>query len=217
MKPCVGDFSQLVQKDLQSLEVPLDTSIIQNTGTTEFKKMIKQKISIAALNYLVRLQMGHSKVRNLTYEKLSTQPYLTSQLFTNEETKLLAALRSRTHEGFKNNFSNLYGGQINCPLECWSSTDTPAIDSQQHLLDCTVLSENFHSTDTVSEGVVYSDILGCNTNKQKEIAVLYTKLLAVKENLMSTREPAQLDPCTCDGTCLCNRDSILTPVSIVCL
>ena len=124
--------------------------------------------------------MGHSKVRDLTYEKLATQPYLTSQLFTNDETKLLANLRSRTHEGFKNNFSNMYRGQINCPLECWNTGDTPAIDSQQHLLTCTVISQNFHSTDTVSDCVEYSDILGCDTNKQKQIAVLYTKLLAVK-------------------------------------
>ena len=216
-KPCDGDFSQLVQKDLQCVGVPLDTNIIQTTGTTEFKKMIKKKISIAALKYLQELQMSHSKVRNLQYEKLSTQPYLTSQLFTNDETKLLAALRSRTHEGFKNNFSNLHAGQINCPLECWMLGDTPVIDSQEHLLSCTVIGQNFHSTDTASSRVEYNDIMGCDTKKQKEIAVLFTKLLSVKEEIITAREPAQLDPCTCDGTCLCNRDSILTPVSIVCL
>ena len=195
----------------------MDTNIIQTTGTTEFKKMIKKKISIAALKYLQELQMSHSKVRNLQYEKLSTQPYLTSQLFTNDETKLLAALRSRTHEGFKNNFSNLHAGQINCPLECWMLGDTPVIDSQEHLLSCTVIGQNFHSTDTASSRVEYNDIMGSDTKKQKEIAVLFTKLLSVKEEIITAREPAQLDPCTCDGTCLCNRDSILTPVSIVCL
>ena len=104
--------------------------------------------------------MTHSKVKNIKYKQLETQPYLLSQLFTNQETKLMTSLRSRTHTSFKNNFSNLYGGHIQCPLNCWLDTEDPEIDSQEHLLNCTKVIKEFKSIDIVNGKVEYSDIFG---------------------------------------------------------
>ena len=160
--------------------------------------------------------MGHSKVKNIRYEKLSTQPYLTSQLFDNRETKLIAALRSRTHEGFKHNFSNLYGGDVKCQLNCWKTGEIPESDSQEHLLHCSEMQKHIQISEVVSDKLEYCDIFGKNTKKLKELAVLFTKLLNIKEELISkSREPALLDPCTCVGQCLCNSYAIFTPVSVV--
>ena len=94
--PCEGDFAILVKQDFQTIGMPLDPALIQNSTKQEFKKWVKDKIYSAAFKYLTTIQMGHSKVKNIRYEKLSTQPYLTSKLFDNRETKLNAALRSRT-------------------------------------------------------------------------------------------------------------------------
>ena len=73
--------------------------------------------------------------------------------------------------------------------------------------------QEFETSDISNENVNYNDIFGANTKKQKELSVLFLQLLEIKEKLME--EPGTLDPCTCDSDCLCNRDAILTPVSIV--
>ena len=217
LKPCDGDFADLVKKDLQSIGVPLDTEKIRNTGRQQFKTYIKQKVSLTAFRYLKNLQSGHSKIREIQYTKLNIQPYLLSQLFINNESKVLAALRSRTHESFKSNFRNLYGGNTECPLKCWENGEIPKQDTQQHILECSDIHKDFLCTDIVNGSIQYSDILGSDTQKQKELIVLYGRLLTRKENLLSEREPALLDPCICIRECLCNRDAIFTPVSVVCL
>ena len=192
LKPCDGDFVDLVAKDLDTIGVPLNPTIIQNTDREVFRKHIKSRIAAAAFRYLTAQQTTHSKVKNIKYEKLEVQPYLTSQLFNNQETRLLTALRSRTHKGFKHNFSNLYGGHIQCPLNCSEDPENPNIDSQQHLLECSKVLQEFETSDISNEKVNYNDIFGANTKKHKEHAVLFLQLLEIKEKLIE--EPGTLDP-----------------------
>ena len=96
---------------------------------------MKDKVKKAAFKYLQDLKATHSKVKDIEYIRLETQDYLKSELFTNSETKMLFALRSRTCEKFKDNFRHLYGGQVDCPLLCWEQGESPRKDSQQHLLE----------------------------------------------------------------------------------
>ena len=159
--------------------------------------------------------MNHSKVCDIKYQKIETQPYLTSNLFCDKETKLLTALRSRMHDSFKNNLSNMHGGHIDCALNCWSTDDQSCKDSQEHLLLCNTIMQRFHSTE-LSEDIQYCDIFGDNVKKQKLLAVLFARLLEIKEDIIKEREPADLDPCTSGSYNLCNGDAIFTPVSIVC-
>ena len=75
--------------------------------------------------------------------------------------------------------------------------------------------QRFQSSET-SEDIQYSDLFGDNVRKQKALAVLYRKLLDIKDAIIKEREPADLDPCTSVSNILCNGDAIFTPVSIVC-
>jgi hypothetical protein len=75
--------------------------------------------------------------------------------------------------------------------------------------------QRFHSTE-LSDDVQYSDIFGDNVKKQKILAVLFTRLIEIKEEIIKEREPADLDPCTSSSNNLCTGDAIFTPVSIVC-
>ena len=213
-KPCSGDFAELVKKDLESIGVPFNKAFIQNTGVDAFKAFIKKKTTAAAHVYLTTNQAKHSKVSDIKYEILETQPYLMSSLFSDTETKLLTALRSRMHENFKKNFSQMHGGQVDCPLKCWSTNAQPVIDSQEHLLTCKPITERFHSND-IAEDVQYSDLFNRNVKKQKQLAVLFAKLLEIKNQICEEREPANLDPCISDIN-LCNGDARSTPVLIVC-
>ena len=78
-----GDFVQLVKRDFEEINIPFDLIAITNTGVKAFKSTIKNKIKEAALKYLHKKQQTHSKVKDIKYDKLETQSYLTSPLFTN--------------------------------------------------------------------------------------------------------------------------------------
>ena len=118
--PTQGDFIKLVEDDFQVIGVPLDISFVKNSSRDAFKSFVKKKVKNAALKYLKQLQQRHTKVNHIKYDELITQNYLTSPLFSNEETKLLYAFRTRTVDTIKANFSNMYFGGLNCPLNCWS-------------------------------------------------------------------------------------------------
>ena len=56
------------------------------------RKMFSPQNQLSAFKYLVELKESHSKVRSIEYNKLETQRYLTSPIFSNED----VGLRSRT-------------------------------------------------------------------------------------------------------------------------
>ena len=89
----------------------------------------------AAFKYLSNKQQKHSKVREIMYPKLQTQPYIVNPFFKNDEVNLLYALRSRM-VNVKANFSSKYGNNLICPL-CEGS-----VDDQQHVLECVELLSN---------------------------------------------------------------------------
>ena len=91
---------------------------------------IKKKVTAAAHGYLTAKKTDNSKVSEIKYEHLETQPYLMSNMFSDEETKLLTDLRSGMHNSFKNNFGQMHGGQVECPLKRWSINAQPVKDSQ---------------------------------------------------------------------------------------
>ena len=136
--PCNGDFAELVRKDFNDIGLQFDLFFVASTGVIEYRKIVKNKIRDAALKHLKTLQQTHIKVNRIIYDKLETQPYLKSHIFSNEGTELLFALRTRTARTFKGNFSHLYGGKTECPFQCWDpALYEPALeDSQEHILVC---------------------------------------------------------------------------------
>ena len=136
--PNEGDFVQLVRRDFEEMCLPFNIASVESSGVEVYRKTIKTKVREAAFKYLKNKQQTHSKVKDIKYDKLETQPYLKSYLFSNEETSLLFALRTKTARMFKGNFSNLFGGKVECPLKCWDlAMHEPAPqDSQEHILVC---------------------------------------------------------------------------------
>ena len=105
----------------------------------------------------------------------------------------------------------MYGGHVQCPLKCSDPDEPEWLDSQEHLLQCKKIREHFHSTDVASHSVKYSDILGNNVKKLKELATIFTTLLEIKKELSEKEEPGILDPCIGNNN-QCNGDAIFTPV-----
>ena len=198
-----GDFAQLVKSDFEQIKLPFDLKVIENTGMQTFKSLIKSKVKEAAFNYLNMKLENHSKVKDIKYSKLETQKYLTSQLFTNKETSLLFGLRTKTARTFKANFSNLYGGKIACPLNCWNTkyNELAPPDNQEHLLLCEniKLSSNNISRSKTEYSNLFGDII-----KQKEIITLFTELLEERHKSLNEAEDPpgdNLEPSTSSSKC----------------
>ena len=115
---------------------------------------------IAAFQDLKERQRKHSKVKDIHYDKLETQQYMKSQLFTNEEVNLLFAIRSRMID-CKSNFKSKY---IKDDLTC--RICHKAEENQFHLLHCKVLNDVLKSNDIISEQVKYEDIYSEQRDKK---------------------------------------------------
>ena len=48
----------------------------------EFKNPIRNTVNDTALKFFQELQQGHSKTKNIKYDKLQIQPYIDSPTFT---------------------------------------------------------------------------------------------------------------------------------------
>ena len=121
-----------------------------------------------------------------TYPYHTYQSYIKSQLFKNDETKLLARIRSRTLNGIKCNFRSIFAGDLNCQLNCWKPSEQPCEDTQSHILECQILKE-LPSVDLCSKIITYSDFFS-DEKRQKEAIVLYGNLLEKRNKLINNQQ-----------------------------
>ena len=180
--PSPGDFVKLVEKDLKNVDINMDYKQIQEMSVEPYKKMVKKKVREAAFRHFKTLQAGHSKIMNIQYDELKCQPYMLSTMFTNLEVNLLHALRSRSVD-CKINFRRLHGDDLDCPL-CSDGCQ----DDQPHILQCKKLRMMMKSEDLANSNVRYDNIFG-NLLQQKEVTVMFAKLLQIRKTL--TKEDVQ--------------------------
>ena len=182
--PTNGDFSEIVQKDLQYLSDHLTEHYIKTKSKEALKTEVKALISKKALEYLSQKQADHTKTKDIMYTELKTQGYIISSLFSNEEVSILFSLRSKmikTKANFPSNQQNLL-----CPL-CQKHTD-----EQKHIMHCDIITEQFTSKYASRNTCTYSDIFSEDINKQKEVAYLFVKLLEIREMILeSNTAPTQ--------------------------
>ena len=177
INPTPGDFVKLLEEDFKLIGEKQNDIQIQNTNCTVYKKFVKKKIKEAAFKYLQDIQKKHSKVSHIEYQSLELQKYMTNAIFSNEEVKLLHALRSRTTD-CKENFKQKYlSSNLLCPL-CNAENE-----SQQHLLTCKAILSKLKTEEITKEEVKYEHLFSSNVSKQKVITVVYTQLFEVREKL----------------------------------
>ena len=100
-EPIKNDFVNTCKRYLEDLNINLSFEEIRNLSKWKFKKIIKEKIEIAAFKYLIELKNSPgrdgkmSKVSNIQYEKLEMQQYLYENAKTNIS-HFIAKARSKT-------------------------------------------------------------------------------------------------------------------------
>ena len=148
---------------------------------TQHKLHIRKLAKAAAFKELSEIQAGHIKVNSILYKSLDTQEYLMSSQFSNNEAKLLFALRSHSLRGIKANFSSAHKEDIYCPLKCEA---TPLLDDQRHLLSCKSLCRNLSTSHLEAlKSIKYEDIYG-PIYRQKEAVNVFFSLISIREKLL---------------------------------
>ena len=101
---------------------------------------------------------------------------------------MLFNLRCQTLKNIKNNFHNLYKGDITCPFKC-----SNGIDSQEHVLKCHKIVSNMNSYQKMDlNNVKYQDIFA-NTHKQLEVTKVFQTMIGIRDRLQKRdQEPACL-------------------------
>ena len=78
-------------EDFKTIDQAQNDEEIRTTNTTQYKKNIKSRLKQAAFKYLKEIQSKHSKVKDISYENLETQKYITNPIFSNEEVNVKIA------------------------------------------------------------------------------------------------------------------------------
>ena len=158
--PVKGDWVVTVKKDLEYLGINQTFLEIAQMSKTHVKKMIREKVEIAAFKYLLELKSTHSKARNLQYKRLRLQPYLKSDQsgLSIQEKQFVFAARTQMLD-VKGNFKI---GQVDTKCRRCEKFE----ETQEHLLHCPTMMDGGVASDVLQ----YHDLLGEDTPKIKDIA-----------------------------------------------
>ena len=86
------------EHDSISLDTFCSFDFIKSKSKGVFKKLVKQRTRDYALNELKSMQQKHSKMKNLQYEDIQVQDYLTRCDINTEQKKLIFKYRTRMAE-----------------------------------------------------------------------------------------------------------------------
>ena len=82
----------------------------------------------------------------------------------------------------------MYQEQL-CPLGCGD------IDTLQNLFTCSVILSKLHTDILATHSVQYEDIFSEDITKQKEVTELYTQLLQIREELITSSARSDTGQC----------------------
>ena len=140
---------------------------IRTLSKNKFKKILKEKISTAALNYLNNLAEGHSKSRRLIKPAMKCEQYITDHRFSSDEVKLLFQLRTFSYP-VKSNFKNMYkNSDLLCELCKLNYCD------ENHLLSCSVMKGFIPELEVTN--VKFEDVFG-STRDQLAAVKIFTQI-----------------------------------------
>ena len=177
--PVKGDWYLVVKEDLESLGLGhLSLEEIASKTKYSMKKIVKEAAEKTAFKYLMDKKQDLSKLKDLKYNKLKLQPYLTCHQMNNREKKLAFSLRTRMAFLPSN-----YGVKTQCKL----CQDPASEDNQLHLLKhCTTLQQACPELN--NNGSEYEDLFGDDNEKLSVVVKLFDVALRKRVELLEKIE-----------------------------
>ena len=151
---CRNDWVRQISADLLLCKMNKSEDEIKMMKKYPFKKLVKQKIREASLEYLLALKNDpkRSKSKNI-WPSEDMKLYLKTNLISTKEKILLFSMRSRTND-LKWNYKEKYKNNLNCSLcrKCFK-------ESESHLLQCEELTSEPEISNEIKK-IEYMDIYG---------------------------------------------------------
>ena len=181
-----GHLSQ-VKVDLEQLDMNMSIDDVYTTPVLVFKKMLKEKVKAAAFKYLSEVQMTKSKAKDLTYDSLSLQKYLSSSNSMNITEKQFVFNARSNMLDVKSNYKQ-GKSDLSCRL-CQKSEE-----NQLHLLQCEGLKDSSLLTQHIPQ---YSDLMSQDHLKIEAIGrILKTKFTLFKTKMQTNQCTGQVAMCS---------------------
>ena len=165
--PAKNDWVNQVREDLVDFNLDLSLTQLRKMSKNLLKKTVKGKLKEYSLNYLTTIKEKNSKMDDLIYPKLKLQNYLKDSQISVQAAKNLFRWRTRSAL-FKTNFGNSYLNTA-CPY-CHVEPD-----SQEHALQCTVVSQKIEIMGD------YSDIF--DEDIPTDISESLVKIIKLREEI----------------------------------
>ena len=181
-----GDWWETVKNDLVEIKLDMSLSEIKLMSVESFKKKVKNHVSETAFHWLLNEKQRSKKLENNEYSEFIIQKYLKSEILDVKQKKFLAQLRCKMVK-VRANYSKMYDN-IFCPL-CISSGKNVE-DSQDHLLKCNILCNDFD----IDTGTDYMDIYSEEPRKFEEITVLLEQKYKLRGKLLRTHSRKPCEP-----------------------
>ena len=175
--PTKGDWISGVKDIMKKCDIILSDEEIRGMTKLKFKHIVKEKLQIKVMAYLIALQNKHTKSENLQCES-KMQEYLTSSNLSISEKQLLFKLRSKMLK-IKANYSSIYKGNLSCSL----CLDKQAIENESHLLSCIIVNQNVET-----KNVKYEDVFE-NVTKQKTTVTVFKNIMEFYEKQKKSNLP----------------------------
>ena len=170
--PSKGDWTELVKRDLEDLNIPCSFEVIKSKSKEAFNNLVKKKTKEFAFKLLQEKKHSHTKMENINYEDLKIQTYFTRQDIRTEQKKILFKFRTRMAR-----FGQNYRGgkeKIVYPL-CDSH-----IDNQDLSYICPVIRKEVKIRGSSSD--IYCQEINKNTVETLE------KIVEVRKSLLEEKE-----------------------------
>ena len=157
-----GDWFPLLVKDFEFIKTEMNENDVSEMSKDMYKKVVKDLINKAVFEFLMNQKQTHSKLDEVEYTRLETQPYLKSNTLKTTEKELLFNMRSKCHKS-KINFKKLYKNNLQCSLGCLQPED------QRHIFTTCLKIPNHYSN------TIYEDIFG-TLAKQEQAIQIFNKI-----------------------------------------
>ena len=148
--PVKVDWVSTVRQEMNNSYITVSDLEISKLSKNECKTILKNKLRDRCDSYLLELQIKNKKTKMLRLSP-NMKEYLTTELLTVEEKKLLFKLKTRMID-IKCNFKNKYND-----LTCIMCGEQDQQETQQHLMSCQVITTHPDIKNKVNS-IKYNDI-----------------------------------------------------------
>ena len=183
LKPINGDFVNIVKKDLGDFNISLTYEEMKSIPKKKFKEMVKKRSEIASFERLLKEKEKVSKGKDLHYEELRLQDYLTpgNNLSISDMRKIFQ-VRIRDMS-VRANFPNAYKSTTCQSAGC----DKKEIQEHVYTSGCWKNSDNAIKVN--SSSTQYKDVFTNNVQKQIEIANIIFERISKRNKIIRTDGP----------------------------